>query len=105
MGMIPKDKTFKRLVEIEKEIIQLEIEKKRLQDKCVTHGWASYKEIDGRLSCGVKALQEHYPELFNQLKDLTYKDSKDETKNIINKGQSYPRFVDNGYKAYIRKVM
>ena len=91
--MIPKDKTFKRIIEIEKEIIQLEIEKKRLQDKCVTHGWASYKEIDGRLSCGVKALQEHYPELFNQLKDLTYKDSKDETKNIISKGQGYSRFI------------
>tara|TARA_R100000781_G_scaffold114272_1_gene84658 strand:- start:1831 stop:2148 length:318 start_codon:yes stop_codon:yes gene_type:complete len=105
MGMIPKDKTFKRLVEIEKEMIQLEIEKKRLQDKCVTHGWASYKEIDGRLSCGVKALQEHYPELFNQLKDLTYENDKNETKKIITKGQSYPRFVDNGYKSYIRKTL
>ena len=103
--MIPKDKTFKRIIEIEKEIIQLEIEKKRLQDKCVTHGWASYKEIAGRLSCGVKALQEHYPELFNQLKDLTYKDSKDETKNIISKGQGYSRFIDNGYKAYLRKTI
>ena len=102
---IAKDNTFKRLVEIEKEITQLKIEEQRLKDKCVTHGWASYKEIDGRLSCGVKALQEHYPELFNQLKDLTYKDSKDETKNIISKGQSYPRFVDNGYKSYIKKVM
>ena len=30
--MIPKDKTFKRIIEIEKELIQLEIEKKRLQD-------------------------------------------------------------------------
>ena len=54
--MIPKDKTFKRIIEIEKEIIQLEIEKKRLQDKCVTHGWASYKEIEGRLSLWSKSI-------------------------------------------------
>ena len=103
--MIPKDKTFKRIIEIEKEMIQLEIEKKRLQDKCVKHGWASYKEIEGRLSCGVKALQEHYPELYHHLKDLTYKDNKDETKNIISKGKSYPRFIDDGYKLYLKKTM
>ena len=25
------------------------------------------------------------------------------TKNIISKGQGYSRFIDNGYKAYLRK--
>ena len=102
---IAKQNAFKRIIVLEKEIEKAKAEIDVIKAKAIRLDWATNKIIDGSWSCKAELLKEHYPKLFNQLKDLLPVDVKGKSVDIVSRGKDYPRFSDGGYKQALKKTL
>tara|TARA_R100001015_G_C4624830_1_gene183117 strand:+ start:334 stop:636 length:303 start_codon:yes stop_codon:yes gene_type:complete len=88
--MLPKEKTFREIIELEDQIEQLKDRIDELKDKAIVYKWASLEAITRTYQPDKKWWQENQPELYKEM-----------IKHYIAKTGT--RFSDKGYKLKLRK--